>query len=101
MKIQCEANHIRMRLDENEYKQLGGTAQLTSELAYLPLQITVQQVAIEQVARLQNQQLIVYLTAQQLHSLIEPATRKDGVNLWLNTQDNLDVLCTIQLDFMK
>ncbi len=101
MKIQCEANHIRMRLDENEYKQLRVTGQLISELTYLRLQITVQLVSIELPARLQNQQLIVNLTSQQLKNLIEPTVRKEGINLWLNTHDNLDLLFTIQLDLMK
>lgn len=100
MKLQCEQQSIRLRLDELEYQQLIKNRAVNHPIEYLNLEIQLQIVADEISSQHQETQLKVFLTQLQAEQLNADTHRKHGINLWLETNTH-NVLLTVQLDLHK
>lgn len=100
MKIQCDQQSIRLRLDELEYQQLIKNRAVNYPIEYLNLELQLQIVADEIPSQYQETQLKVFLTQLQAEQLNAETQRKHGINLWLEANTH-NVLLTVQLDLHK
>lgn len=100
MKLQCEQQSIRLRLDKSEYQQLTQQQSFSYAIEYLNLVLQLQIVADEIPSQYQNMCLRVFLTPSQLAQLNSDTQRKQGVQLWLETATS-NVLLNVQLDLHK
>lgn len=100
MKLQCDQQSIRLRLDESEYQQLTQQHSFSYSIEYLNLVLQLQIVADEIPSQYQETQLKVFLTQSQAEQLNADTHRKHGINLWLETNTH-NVLLTVQLDLHK
>ena len=85
MKLQCESDTIRLRLNEAEYQRLLKEKNLSEHIPYLPLGITIYIENSDRPTVLKNSSLIIFLTNNSLEELGNPKQIKSGIILWLET----------------
>ena len=98
MNIRLDENSIRIRITENEFRQLKTSGQISYSFSYWPLYVNLKSHPDAKTGSISSQQLNLYIAESEIDLLLTPQFKKSGLTLIAYSANSTDIIVDLQVD---